>query len=371
MGGALEDSLVFATNLSAGNKVFLDAGSDVATFSLLTSSSVYGGDGGDTLVFSASLLGASIDAGADNDTLTFSGTVSGSTIQGGAGDDTMTFSAVALASTISLDSGADSIVFGSSSANNVSVVFGGGNTTVVFGAGADSLVFSGSVFGDVSLRGGSDSLVGASGAKIFGARIRLGDDADTLSFGAANVLAAASISGGAGNDVFSGSVSGGAGGVSFWGGAGNDTFNFSSLVSRASGGTAYFWNESGTDSIVLGNSIGVTNASAGRGAAFFGITNGAGLVVSFASSQTTSGFSAGTDPSKEATLSSLFGVAGSNLVTFGIGSGELTLVFANSQTIKFQGLSTEKMQGFTAAFGANAGGSTGNFGTAMSIPTFS
>ena len=65
-------------------------------------------------------------------------------------------------------------------------------------------------------------------------------------------ISGASIAGATGADRFSGAVSVGAGGVSFFSGSGNDTFVFTSVTQSGAGGTAYFWNEHGTDSIVIG-----------------------------------------------------------------------------------------------------------------------
>ena len=50
---------------------------------------------------------------------------------------------------------------------------------------------------------------------------------------------------------FTGGITVGSSGISFWGGAGDDTFNFTGGISNASG-TAYFWNaDTGKDSINL------------------------------------------------------------------------------------------------------------------------
>ena len=77
--------------------------------------------------------------------------------------------------------------------------------------------------------------------------------------------------------MFSGGISAGASGVSFWGGSGADTFNFTGGISNASG-TAYFWNaEAGVDSINL------SNAGTVQTGLHFGVTTGAGLVVNFGS----------------------------------------------------------------------------------------
>ena len=66
-----------------------------------------------------------------------------------------------------------------------------------------------------------------------------------------NNLVSGQFGGGAGADSFGGNISVGAEGVSFWGG-GNDTFNFAAISGFGDmTNTAYFWNEAGTDQIIL------------------------------------------------------------------------------------------------------------------------
>ena len=150
--------------------------------------------------------------------------------------------------------------------------------------------------------------------------------------------------------------------MSFWGGSGNDTFNFSGI--SGTGGTAYFWNEAGQDSIVLGN---VVSNGAGAGVAF-GVTSGASLNISFLKGQTSAAFGTG---AAAGTITDLFSVA-STKVSYGVSAnGLITLSFhSGGGEIQIQGFTAARAHQITNAFNdAKAG--TANFGTAFSIPTFS
>ena len=150
--------------------------------------------------------------------------------------------------------------------------------------------------------------------------------------------------------------------MSFWGGAANDTFNFSSFTG-ASSGTAYFWNEGGTDSIVFNSVVsGGAGASGNAAGVFFGITSGSGLKISFLDAQTSQSFGNG--------ISNLFQV-NNKLVSFGINANNyITLQFVGGGTVELQGFSADEAGAITNTFG-DAGDGTAIFGTAASIPTFS
>ena len=177
--------------------------------------------------------------------------------------------------------------------------------------------------------------------------------------------------GGADADSFSGSVTIGNSGVSFWGGSGNDTFNFTSITNVAGGtGTAYFWNEDGADSIVLGNAVSGAGASTpgigvGPGVGF-GITSGASMNISFATAQTSAMFGLG--------ISEAFDVH-NKLVTFGVNSDNyITLAFAGGGTMQLQGFSSAEATAITNTFnlaGGTGANRTANFGNEFAIPTFS
>ena len=255
------------------------------------------------------------------DFATFSGAVSGSTIYSGGGADTLKFGAQTTA------------VF----ADNLAAA-----AQVSFSSAADFATFSGSI----------------AAAKIYG-----GDGSDTLRF--TNTLNQTTLSGGAGADQFLGSVTIGTSGVSFWGGAGADTFNFSSFTGAGAGSTAYFWNDqAGTDSIVFGSVVsGGSGASGNAAGVAFGITAGSGLAISFLDAQTSASFGTG--------ISNNFYVGTGNVVTFGINSSNyISLIFANGSGITLQGFDSAEAKAITNTFGT-AGANTGIFGTVSSIPTFS
>ena len=115
--------------------------------------------------------------------------------------------------------------------------------------------------------------------------------------------------------------------MSFWGGTGNDTFSFSTITGAGSG-TAYFWNEGGADSIILGSVVsggagsGTTVATYNAAGVEFGITRGASLNISFLDAQTSASFG-----SVGGGISNIFEVH-NTLVTYGINSSNyITLAF--------------------------------------------
>ena len=202
-------------------------------------------------------------------------------------------------------------------------------------------------------------------AAVGAATVDAGVGADSIHFNNA-ALSGASFAGGAGADNFSANLlTVGASGISFWGGAGDDTFNFTSITSPADG-TAYFWNEAGTDSIVLGGAV--SSGSTTGTAVVFGVTAGSSTNISFAAgsigASATSTFGAGT-------MSSSWSVAGSNLVSFGFGSTQTTIVFTGGGGATLQGGVFEGASGTNIFTNALASTGTGNFGIVGAIPTFS
>ena len=150
-------------------------------------------------------------------------------------------------------------------------------------------------------------------------------------------------------------ISVGSSGV-FWGGAGADTFNFTSGITN-SAGTAYFWNaDAGTDSINLAN-VGV---SSGFG---FGVTATGGLVVNFGTVSDGFGTAAAT--------TNVFKIADStNVATIAYsGTTGVFLTFAGGADITFlgaAGLAGEISTTFSDTTGTIA------FGAAVgTFPTFS
>ena len=101
----------------------------------------------------------------------------------------------------------------------------------------------------------------------------------------------------------------------------------------------------------------------------FGVTQGAGLEISFATAQNTNSF-------VNSAISNAFQIANGasgNLVTFGIDSSNyVTLTFGSGGPtgITLMGFSSAEAKGMTNSF-AIAGANSGYFGTATSFPTFS
>ena len=91
------------------------ADSDSLTLSVAaTSTTILGGGGADTLVFTsgANLVTSSVSGGGAGDSLVFSAAVkSATTISGGGGNDTMVFNSSIGGAAISLDTGLDSVSF--------------------------------------------------------------------------------------------------------------------------------------------------------------------------------------------------------------------------------------------------------------------
>ena len=85
-----------------------------------------------------------------------------------------------------------------------------------------------------------------------------------------------------------------------------------SAAFSGAGGTAYFWNEAGQDSVVLGNVV--SNGAGGAGVAF-GVTSGASLNISFLKGQTSAAFGAG---AAAGSITDLFSVAASTKVRYGV-----------------------------------------------------
>mgnify|MGYP001396681083 FL=1 len=395
--GAGADTLVFNTGATLKNtSVNASGGNDYLSFSaaVFSTSTVAGGAADDTFVFQTSLAGAAISLGAGNDSVSFVTQVSSATIWGAADSgntQTIVFSSVGDAATftggfgagfISLGAGNDSITFSDAGVTGTTItgtddsdtikllgqntaVFGsaiGTSAQISFGAGADMATFSGAVSA-ATIYGGTGADTLDFNGSIGGGTVDAGAGADSISF--ASTLNGSSIYGGAGTgtDTFAGAITVGTSGVSFFGGGGADTFNFSTITGSASG-TAYFWNDaSGTDSIVFGSIVsGIGSGSGNAAGVAFGITSAAGLNISFVSGQTTASFGGG--------VSNLFDVH-NQLVTYGVNaSNYVSMTFVGGGVVQLQGLSATEAVDITNTFGL-AGATTANFGTVASIPTFS
>ena len=410
LGGDGQDSLTIGGALSNGAQVSADAGSDVVLFSsTVTTSSVYGGFGGDSMVFKSLVSNSTIDFGADNDTVTFSSTVSnstilggagadtlifttganlltssvlggaaadslvfsaavtGGTIAGGAGADTMSFAASLSGAIVSLDSGADSVDFTTLVAGNSTLFGGGGIQTVNFSSAADLASFDG-VFGAGSLIAGSgnDTLVFQSGSTVNASTVvKLGAGDDSLTFNGNTV--SGQFGGLAGNDYIGGSISVGNSGVSFWGGSGNDTFDFSMIT--GAGGSRYC--------LLLERSryrqhcpwircfrwLEGIHRRCCSGVAFFGITSGASMNISFLDAQVSASFGGG--------ISGLFDVH-NTLVTYGINSSNyVTLAFVGGGEVQLEGFTAAEANAITATFDKAGGVVELQTSVLLVIPTFS
>jgi hypothetical protein len=291
---------------------------------------MHGGSGTQTVAFSSA-----------SDAASFSGSFGSGVISLGSGDDNVTFSNAGVTGTTIVGTGdADTINFVS---GNTSVVFGsaiGSASEISFGTGADMATFNGSI----------------TAASIFG-----GAGADTFNFDNA-VVNGTSFQGGLGDDAFTGSISVGSSGVSFWSGAGADSFSLG-YVSNAAG-TAYFWNEAGQDTIVFDASA-ATNTSNFA----FGSSISAQSFFTLNANYTTMFSNVG--------ISSSFLLGESDtLATAQFGTTMITLNFANGTSIIFGG-NAAFTGAFDSAFGSvvSAGGgldvdNTIAFGTTTTIPSF-
>ncbi|MEB3235125.1 MAG: hypothetical protein VKM98_06840, partial [Cyanobacteriota bacterium] len=116
----------------------------------------------------------------------------------------------------------------------------------------------------------------------------------------------------------------------------------------------------GTDTIVFNNANNIKNNLA------FGVTSGAGLVISYGTS-----FSSISDVFDSAT-SNLFSIGGtSSLATAGFSGGVITLVYESGVSLSFQSANAAITQDFADAFMGGTAQATVNFGTGQSFPTFS
>ena len=175
------------------------------------------------------------------------------------------------------------------------MIGGGGTQTVDFTAFSDFVSFDG-VIGGGSIGGeaGADTFYFVDGGEVRGSTFRGDTGADSLTFGGTTVTTA-QFGLGADADYLGGSISVGIGGVSFYSGSGNDTFNLTSVTQVGDSGTAYFWNEEGTDSIVIGGAV----SSQLEGVPLvFGVTVGSSMNISFLANSiddtATKSFGAGT-----------------------------------------------------------------------------
>ena len=196
-----------------------------------------------------------------------------------------------------------------------------------------------------------------------------GGASDTISF-TNSTLNSAKFQGGTLSQVFTGGIVLGTGGVSFYGGDGKDTFNFSSGITGSSGGTAYFWNDTDAqDSIILGSVVSSGNSASAN--ALFVVTEGATTVIDFSDSQAL----------ENAPYSNMFGVAtdlAAGFVSSVVGTDMITLTFGTTATMGYSTqpgkfvLTGANAESITTSFsGYNGTTQTGLWGGATTIPSFS
>jgi Ca2+-binding RTX toxin-like protein len=176
------------------------AGNDSITFSdTLTGGLIQGNDGVDSITVAAVRSSALVNANAGNDVINIGGALTSASVLGGADNDTITLTAsvaITSSSKVNGNKGNDTLALGNLAANmSSSTIFGGeGNDLFTITAGAA---------GNVILSGddGNDTVVGAAGADtLYG-----GDGNDVITGAAgANVM-----SGGAGADIFNNTLTAG------------------------------------------------------------------------------------------------------------------------------------------------------------------
>ena len=132
-----------------------DAGADTITATILSGSTVYGGnstgtfadgntDGNDTISLTSALAKSFVNANAGADSITLTTSLSASTVRGGAGNDTISAAVTATSSTVFGDKGADDLTVGTGGGQAVGVaVYGDGiDQSVTDGAGNDTITLS-------------------------------------------------------------------------------------------------------------------------------------------------------------------------------------------------------------------------------------
>ena len=248
----VDTSQVLSASTDA-DSIFVQSGS-------FGSSSIYGGDGADTIravedLNNASSVPTLINGQAGNDSIVLaSGTMSagGPTVIGGAGDDTLFLSG----GTISLAQMGDGADFISGGLLGMTV------SSMTLGAGSDTVDFIGTV-GEIKAGAGNDLVSGTFGM-LTGTEIRLGAGDDTLRgvYSGQGANSSYSIVGGLGADIIdfvvTGNAAGGATGLIIKGNEASDTITVSSLAD-----SAFLAGNAGDDSIVLSASFGSASTVAG------------------------------------------------------------------------------------------------------------
>ena len=215
-------------------------GNDSLSINGLTSSTVYGAAGGDTLI----VVGGTnnrFDLGNEMNYATGNGAYVSSTLLGGTGSDSLYLNGSTLGY-VDAGAGADSITF-------EGVVVGSSTTTmatILGGTGSDTLDFNASVQ-YATILGGTDSASQINFAStVDESTVRGGSGADTLTV--TGKYTSSLFAGAAAADIFTFST--GSTGSSIIAGAGNDSVTFAS-VAEGAGNTYYFGKTDGKDTLAL------------------------------------------------------------------------------------------------------------------------
>jgi hypothetical protein len=248
LGLAGKDTIQAQAGLATATSLLIDGAADADSLTIsgattiLSSSTIKGGAGGDTISITVSGLNASImNAGDGNDLVTLSGGVngkfSGASITLGAGKDSITVNSGQAFNnaTLAAGSGADSIVLSVDETRSAQIFGGGGADVITISAGSNSTGLL--INGDSTINGGG---------------------ADTISI---NVLDDATIKGKGGKDRIT--VTGVVGtGTQVLGNAGADRID----VDGVAGSGNLIGGGSGNDSITLSAFGGGNTIVAGGGA---------------------------------------------------------------------------------------------------------
>ena len=236
-------------------------GADSLEITALTSSTVYGAAGGDTLNMTASTA-VRFDLGAGTNLATGAATYTSATLIGGSAVDKLYINVFTGAGLVNAGAGADSLTFNGAVVGESTATM----STILGGTGADTLDFN-STIDKASVLGGTDSAnyVQVAGA-VTSSTLRGGSGADTIDFAA--VLTGAVAAGGSGADSFSfvGST-----GSSIYAGAGNDSIHFG--IEELPTTTYYFGKTDGKDTLSFGTLSGTANLVIAVDAAY-GATSG-------------------------------------------------------------------------------------------------
>ena len=295
-------------------------GNDSLTINGLTSSSVYGAAGGDTLIVSGGITNR-FDLGNGTNFATGAGSYESSTLLGGSGVDKLYINGSTLGY-FDAGAGADSVVFnGVVKGTNTTTM-----TTVLGGAGADTLDFNSSIQYATILGGDAANRIDA-GSTVDESTLRGGSGADSLIVTGKGTSAL--LAGGAAADIFT--ITTGHTGSSIYAGAGNDSVDFGGAGTRGANNTYYFGASDGKDTLSFGSFTAGTGLTIAVDAAY-GATSAfiwsAGSFASGAATLGTMNMGSGGDG-----VLYLSGVTGTSTGAAGTGIGNISFVTVSTATI--------------------------------------